>query len=269
MELANILELIHAVSDSDLTEFNLQDDTLNISMSKEKTIVQQMAVNTDPADAQQYQPVVQQAVHVESVNAVNDEVQTGSVVKSPLVGTYYAASSPENPPFVKVGDKVFILVNDKYHELNIDYIVENYIDDYAYITEDTYKEIYNDYDVNSIYLNVNDNYNEDYDKELLSNSNIVNIINKKDTSNVMEGVLDKLNYVVLILIISSALLAFAILYNLSSINISERKREISTLKVLGFYNDEVDRYITNENYFITVVGIILGLILGFYLCFYL
>ena len=77
MELANILELIHAVSDSDLTEFNLQDDTLNISMSKEKTIVQQMAVNTDPADAQQYQPVVQQAVHVESVNAVNDEVQTG------------------------------------------------------------------------------------------------------------------------------------------------------------------------------------------------
>ena len=46
MELANILELIHAVSDSDLTEFNLQDDTLNISMSKEKTIVQQMAVNT-------------------------------------------------------------------------------------------------------------------------------------------------------------------------------------------------------------------------------
>ena len=100
MELANILELIHAVSDSDLTEFNLQDDTLNISMSKEKTIVQQMAVNTDPAD------VVQQAVHVESVNAVNDEVQTGSVVKSPLVGTYYAASSPENPPFVKIGDKV-------------------------------------------------------------------------------------------------------------------------------------------------------------------
>ena len=49
---------------------------------------------------------MQQAVHVESVNAVNDEVQTGSVVKSPLVGTYYAASSPENPPFVKVGDKV-------------------------------------------------------------------------------------------------------------------------------------------------------------------
>ncbi len=107
MELANILELIHAVSDSDLTEFNLQDDTLNISMSKEKTIVQQMAVNTDPSSCSVVSAGLQQeAVHVESVNAVNDEVQTGSVVKSPLVGTYYAASSPENPPFVKVGDKV-------------------------------------------------------------------------------------------------------------------------------------------------------------------
>ena len=97
MELANILELIHAVSDSDLTEFNLQDDTLNISMSKEKTIVQQMAVNTDPADAQQYQPVVQQAVHVESVNAVNDEVQTGSVVKSScryLLCSIFSGKSP-------------------------------------------------------------------------------------------------------------------------------------------------------------------------------
>ena len=103
MELANILELIHAVSDSDLTEFNLQDDTLNISMSKEKTIVQQMAVNTDPADAQQYQPVVQQAVHVESVNAVNDEVQTGWCrtgavmsymnysIKQDIVALYYKA----------------------------------------------------------------------------------------------------------------------------------------------------------------------------------
>ena len=111
MELSNIIELIHAVSDSNLTQFNLQDGNLNISMSAEKTIVQQAAANTDAALSVQYQPVMQPAaqsaaVHVESVNAVNDEVQTGSVVKSPLVGTYYAASSPENPPFVKVGDKV-------------------------------------------------------------------------------------------------------------------------------------------------------------------
>ena len=113
MELSNILELIHAVSDSNLTQFNLQDGNLNISMSAEKTIVQQVAANADAAAfAAQYQPVVQSAFQSAGQNetgagtASNEEVFTGNVVKSPLVGTYYAASSPDSAPFVKVGDKV-------------------------------------------------------------------------------------------------------------------------------------------------------------------
>lgn len=117
MELSNILELIHAVSDSNLTQFNLQDGNLNISMSAEKTIVQQVAANADAAAfATQYQATVQPVVQSASKSAgqnetvagtvSNEEVFTGNVVKSPLVGTYYAASSPDSAPFVKVGDKV-------------------------------------------------------------------------------------------------------------------------------------------------------------------
>ena len=116
MELSNILELIHAVSDSNLTQFNLQDGNLNISMSAEKTIVQQVAANADAtAFAVQYQPTVQPVIQPVSHSAVQNpadmaaadtEVLTGNVVKSPLVGTYYAASSPDSAPFVKVGDKV-------------------------------------------------------------------------------------------------------------------------------------------------------------------
>ena len=117
MELSNILELIHAVSDSNLTQFNLQDGNLNISMSAEKTIVQQVAANADAAVfAAQYQtavqPVVQSAFQSAGQNETgagtvsNEEVFTGNIVKSPLVGTYYAASSPDSAPFVKVGDKV-------------------------------------------------------------------------------------------------------------------------------------------------------------------
>ena len=104
MELANILELIHAVSDSNLTQFNLQDGNLNISMSAEKTIVQQVAANADAALAVQYQSMVQN----QADNALITDAKelTGNVVKSPLVGTYYAASSPDSAPFVKVGDKV-------------------------------------------------------------------------------------------------------------------------------------------------------------------
>lgn len=111
MELSNIIELIHAVSDSNLTQFNLQDGNLNISMSAEKTIVQQVAANTDAALSVQYQPVMQLAAQSAVQNqitgqATGTETFTGNVVKSPLVGTYYAASSPDSAPFVKVGDKV-------------------------------------------------------------------------------------------------------------------------------------------------------------------
>ena len=112
MELANILELIHAVSDSNLTQFNLQDGNLNISMSAEKTIVQQVAANADAALAVQYQsmvqPVMQSAVSSTVQNQADNALITDAkeltrnVVKSPLVGTYYAASSPDSPPFVKV-----------------------------------------------------------------------------------------------------------------------------------------------------------------------
>ena len=113
MELSNILELIHAVSDSNLTEFNLQDGNLNISMSTEKTIVQQVAASADTASfAAGYQPTVQPTLQAAAQNQKDtdraDDTQklTGNIVKSPLVGTYYAASSPDSAPFVKVGDKV-------------------------------------------------------------------------------------------------------------------------------------------------------------------
>ena len=110
MELSNILELIHAVSDSNLTQFNLQDGNLNISMSAEKTIVQQAAANADTvAFAAQYQTAVQpvlQSVPAGAGASSSEEPLTGNIVKSPLVGTYYAASSPDSAPFVKVGDKV-------------------------------------------------------------------------------------------------------------------------------------------------------------------
>ena len=117
MELSNILELIHAVSDSNLTQFNLQDGNLNISMSAEKTIVKQVAANADAAAfAVQCQPTVQSVMQYTAPSTVQNQVDTapttdaeaftGNIVKSPLVGTYYAASSPDSVPFVKIGDKV-------------------------------------------------------------------------------------------------------------------------------------------------------------------
>ena len=81
----------------------------------------------------------------------------------------------------------------------------------------------------------------------------------------VSDMLNTMNYVVVILIVASALLAFVVLYNLANINIGERQREIATLKVLGFYDKEVDNYINKENIIFTIIGIVLGLILGTFL----
>ena len=76
-----------------------------------------------------------------------------------------------------------------------------------------------------------------------------------------------LDLIIAVLIILAAALSFVVLYNLSNINITERKREIATLKVLGFYNKEVDNYITRENLILTILGIIPGCVLGYFLMF--
>ena len=93
----------------------------------------------------------------------------------------------------------------------------------------------------------------------------LNVLYMDDLISEAKDMLGSLNKVVYILIVLSMLLSFTVLYNLSNININERKREISTLKVLGFYNVEVDRYITSENLILTLIGIFLGLLSGYFL----
>jgi putative ABC transport system permease protein len=108
-----------------------------------------------------------------------------------------------------------------------------------------------------------------FDKEILERDDVTSLINISETIKTFNKMLGSLDSVVLVLIVAAALLAFIVLYNLSNINISERKREIATLKVLGFYNNEVDNYITKENIILTCIGTILGLIFGTYLSHYI
>ncbi len=102
-------------------------------------------------------------------------------------------------------------------------------------------------------------------KELLTNSEVLNVVYKRASKAAATNRLKSLNSVVVILIVLASMLSFVVLYNLSNININERKREIATLKVLGFYNNEVDNYITKENIILTIIGIALGLVLGSFL----
>ena len=84
------------------------------------------------------------------------------------------------------------------------------------------------------------------------------------TKSIFDEVMDNMTFVVWILIISAGLLAFVVLYNLANVNISERIRELATIKVLGFYDKEVYDYVGRETTILTIIGILLGLIAGYF-----
>ena len=174
---------------------------------------------------------------------------------------------------VNVGDKITILDHDhKKHQVTVDKIIKNYINQYLYLSKTTYENIFGDYKTNSYLIKLNavsTKKKNDFDEEYISKSEIASIISNEDMKKSMNDMIASIDSVVAILIVAAVILAFVVLYNLSNINISERKREIATLKVLGFYPNEVDRYITQETIILTIIGITLGLVSGSYLCHYI
>lgn len=165
------------------------------------------------------------------------------------------------------GDKITITdSNNKEYTFTITDICENYVSHYVFMNKKTYEDNIGTYETNITYLKIDDLKNEDVlSKALLKNDNVMSIMSVNQTIKNVNNMLKSLNSVVLILIVLSGALSFVVLYNLSYINISERKREIATLKVLGFTDKEVDDYIVKETVILTIIGIALGLIFGIFL----
>ena len=167
---------------------------------------------------------------------------------------------------VEPGDEVtFIDSEDVEYKVKIDTITRNYVSHYIYMSKDYFEKNIKNYKTNMIYINtkdVSEQVQDNISKEMLDIDNVVSVTVMPTLIKSVSDMLNTMNYVVVVLIVSSALLAFVVLYNLASVNISERQREIATLKVLGFYNKEVDNYINKENIIFTIVGVILGLGFG-------
>ena len=169
---------------------------------------------------------------------------------------------------IDVGDKISLLDNDNNkYDIKVSYIIKNYINQYLYINKNTYNNLFNNYKINSILISLKDKdkNSKEFDKKYISNGYALTIVDNDDMKNSMNDMLSSIDSIVAILIIAAASLAFVVLYNLSNINISERKREIATLKVLGFYPSEVDKYINRETVLLTILGIGIGLLFGSYL----
>lgn len=171
----------------------------------------------------------------------------------------------------KENDKISInLPNGDEKKVKISKITENYIDHYIYMSPALYKKLTNeDIKYNSLLVNTSNTKNEKITMAELSEiEHISSITSINNTKEQYKEKMQTLNYVTIILIISSACLAFVVLYNLSNVNISERKRELATVKILGFYDNEVTNYVHKENVILTIIGSVVGLVIGSFLTYY-
>ena len=170
---------------------------------------------------------------------------------------------------IKVGDKIE-LEDSKHNKVNVvvGKIVEQYLEHYVYMSKELYENTFSkEYKANVLYVNYT-NTNIDEDKltaKILEDNKVSTVIGTTKMIASVDDMLQSLNSVVYILIVSAGLLAFVVLYNLANININERIRELATIKVLGFYDKEVFDYVSREVVFLTIIGIFLGLIGGFFL----
>ncbi len=153
-------------------------------------------------------------------------------------------------------------------EFKVSAIVENYVGHYVYMSKDLYEKEYEKYKTNVLYVKDKDLTQDEEDrlvKEIVEKEEVSSVTSLETLMKTINDMMSSLNYVVIVLIVSAGILAFVVLYNLANVNISERIRELATIKVLGFYDKEVYNYIARETVILTIIGIILGLFAGYFL----
>ena len=168
-----------------------------------------------------------------------------------------------------VGDTI-TLEGDQRVEAVVADITENYVYHYVYLTRDLYTQLYGeDYQNNVMLLAYQDGMGVDVSNQtsetLMKMDGVASYSYIATIRDSFEDSMDAINYAVVIIIVAAAALAFVVLYNLTNINITERRSELATLKVLGFYDGETTAYVLRENVFLTIFGVILGLVLGRFL----
>lgn len=149
-------------------------------------------------------------------------------------------------------------------EVEVTELVMNYLGNSIYMTENTYSELYDDYEANGAYIMLEKNVSnhEEYAEAMSEKDGILSAISVEGFESNFDNVFRIINLVVAIVITLAAALAFVVLFTLSTTNISERERELATIKVLGFFDREVHSYVNKETLILTSIGILLGMPLG-------
>jgi putative ABC transport system permease protein len=167
---------------------------------------------------------------------------------------------------VKAGDKITLEKDNRKYKVKITAVTENYMGHYVYMTPPCYEKTFGE---KPEYSSTVYTMKEDAESDLETLGNAIlkypaalSISYTSSTAGQVERMLGSLGAVIWVLIISAGMLAFVVLYNLNNINITERQRELATLKVLGFYDGEVSQYVFRENILLSFIGILAGAVFG-------
>lgn len=241
-------------SDSDKKNYNEKISSYDI-----------LEIKNDSANLEKYKTNLDISVVIpKEMQRFKDFVNLREDRKSPIDLEKAGAVITENASKklgIKVNDKIKIKIDDDILEIKIGAIAENYVGDYLYISKAYYEDLTKrKIDINANYIKGNP---DEIIEKLEDTDSVLAVINTGKAYASMDALLDNLNLVIVVITLISSILASVVLYNITDINVSERKRELATIKVLGFYPKEVTSYIYREIFILTILGIVLGFGLGY------
>lgn len=193
------------------------------------------------------------------------DAETGELLSYPKEGECILTDKIANTYHLEVGD-IITLRDEHNHELELTLsgIAENYLYNFVYMTTQTYEKCLGETaEVKSVYLNLAESVDpHQFTADLMKEDEIASASVSSDSKNRFTSMIESLDLLIVVIIVCAGFLAFIVLYNLTNINITERIREIATIKVLGFYRNETASYVFRENLILTAFGALAGIVLG-------
>lgn len=228
------------------------------------------AKNNGSAYVRDLEIFISDATDTSSIFGLTD-LKTGAELPWPSDGEVAISGKLAEKNNVKVGDNITLLYGDDEREisLKVGAIFTNYTFHYAVMTSETYKEAFGKpYTPETLLITTSTKNPDDTYKiasYLTENYSIKTWASTSDSRESFANTIERLNYVIVLVVVCAAALAFIVLFNLNNINITERIREIATLKVMGFNKRETGQYVTRENVILVLLGFVVGIPLGFLL----
>lgn len=251
------------------------DDNIEQTLKKQKGVTDIMEEDTLPVTANIADKDASVTVHIvddknllkdfTTLKSINDDQEVSLNSKGAVISQKMAEKMEKG-----IGDTItFKDANDNEIEVKITDIYENYVGHNIYVTRDLYDTWNSNAELTKTYLLKTNDTSDDFEHQLGQKLMDINGVDSVTFySSLQENFTDmiaSISMVVVVLVISAAALAFVVLYNLSNVNISERTREIATIKVLGFTSRETSQYVNRESILLTMIGAAVGLIVGIFL----